>query len=88
MHAIAQSPAQTYALLGQTFKANAYAVYAKMRQEDPVCCQTDFNDETIYCVTPYADVKKVLLEHKRFVKDMRNALTPEEVAARPGWKVI
>jgi cytochrome P450 len=74
---------QIYDLYSQNFKANAYTVYAKMRREDPVSCQLDPNGETIYYITRYAEAEAVLLDHQRFVKDRCNALTPEELEARP-----
>ena len=72
---------QKYELYGQAFKAEAYAVYARMRQEDPVCRQYRPDGEPIWFVTRYADVEAVLLDHTRFVKDLSNALTPEELGA-------
>jgi cytochrome P450 len=66
------------------FQADPYAVYARMREEAPVVRQAGFDGETpIWLVKRYEDVNAVLLDDRRFVRDPRSALTPEELAARP-----
>lgn len=69
-------------LFGPRFRANAYAVYARMRAEMPVYRRvpTTGAGATVF-VTRYDDCAAVLRDHKRFVKDVRNTLTPAERAA-------
>jgi cytochrome P450 PksS len=60
-----------YEIYGPAFQAEPYAVYARMREEDPVVRQ------------PGIDGATVLLDDERFVRDPRLALTPDELADRP-----
>ena len=76
--------ARKYEIYGPAFQADPYAVYALMRDRDPVVRQAGIDGETpIWFVTGYDDVTTVLLDNRRFVRDPRLALTPEELAARP-----
>jgi cytochrome P450 len=76
--------AARFDLFGPRFKANAYAVYARMRAEMPVYRRANRRGRGATCfVTRYDDVAALLLDSKRLVKDVRNTLTPPERAALP-----
>jgi cytochrome P450 len=64
------------------FKANPFPVYARMRQETPVCRVSLSNRQTAWLITRYDDVAAILKD-QRFVKDKLNALTPEQAARQP-----
>ena len=73
-----------YEIYGPAFQADPYAVYGRMREQDPVVRQPGIDGETpIWFVTGYDDVTTVLLDDRRFVRDPRLALTPDELDARP-----
>ena len=68
-------------LFGAQFKANAYDVYATMQAEAPVYRRVNARGEGATCfITRYEDAVAVLRDHRRFVKDIRNTLTPDERA--------
>ena len=72
-----------YDLYSPAFRADPYAVFARMRAENPVFAQPGLDGKTpIWFVTGYDDVAAVLLDDERFVRDPRNALTPDELQAR------
>jgi cytochrome P450 len=55
-----------------------------MREHDPVLLQPGLDGETpIWFLTRNEDVVAMLLDDERFVLDRRNALTPEELEAKP-----
>ena len=59
-----------YNLYSDEFRANAYQVYAQMREHDPVLHQPGLDGETpIWFVTRYADVEQVLRDDRTFVRD-------------------
>lgn len=66
-----------YDLYSQTFRANAYETYARMRAENPVLLQRGLQGP-IWFVTGYDEAKQVLGDHRRFASDYRNTLAPEE----------
>lgn len=73
-----------YDLFGPRFKARAYEIYARMRAETPVYRRVSNTGGGATCfVTRYDDALAVLRDHKRFVKDARNAMTLAEQAALP-----
>lgn len=73
-----------YDLYGPAFRADPYSTFASMRANDPVLCQPGLDGETmIWFVSRYDDVAAILLDDKRFVRDPRLALTPEELAQQP-----
>jgi cytochrome P450 len=54
-----------------------------MREQDPILSQPGLDGKTpIWFITGYDDAAAVLLDDERFVRDPRNALTPEELEAR------
>jgi cytochrome P450 len=67
-----------YDLYSDAFRADTYATFARMREQDPVLCQAGFDGETpIWWVTRYSDAEAVLLDDERFVRDPRLALPPD-----------
>jgi cytochrome P450 len=71
-------------LFGPRFKADAYATYAWMREHAPVYRRQSSTSSVATCfVTRYEDAVAVLRDHKRFVKDARNAMSATERAALP-----
>jgi cytochrome P450 len=70
-----------YDLYSDAFRADTYATFARMREEDPVLCQPGIDGETpIWFVTRFDDAEAVLLDDERFVRDPRLALPPELLA--------
>ncbi|MCC6169208.1 MAG: cytochrome P450 [Caldilineaceae bacterium] len=73
-----------YDLFGPRFKAQAYTVYAQMRRETPVYRRANAGGAGATCfITTYDDAVTVLRDARRFVKDVRNAMTLAERAALP-----
>ncbi len=73
------SESQKYILYGTEFKANPFPTYQQMRQEAPIAYHQAWSDgHKVWFITHYDDVNLVLRDHKRFVKDYLNTLTPEE----------
>ncbi len=64
------------------FKANPHPFYARLRVESPVPSVTLPNKQTAWLITRYDDVEAALKD-ERFVKDRRNALTPEQASKQP-----
>ena len=70
-----------YDLYSDDFRARSYETFARMRSDDPVCCQPGIDGETmIWFVTRHEDVVAVLLDDERFVRDPRLGLSPEVYA--------
>jgi cytochrome P450 len=70
-----------YDLYSDAFRADTYATFARMREDDPVFRQPGVDGETpIWWVTRYSDAEAVLLDDERFVRDPRHALPPELLA--------
>lgn len=73
-----------YELFGPRFKAQAYEVYARLRTEAPVYRRVNSSGTAATCfITRYDDAVAVLRDHRRFVKDVRNTMTPAERDALP-----
>ncbi|HEX4323689.1 MAG TPA: cytochrome P450 [Gaiellaceae bacterium] len=71
-----------YDLYSDAFRADTYATFARMREDDPLLCQPGLDGESpIWFVTRYDDGEAILLDDERFVRDPRLALTPDELAA-------
>jgi cytochrome P450 len=71
-----------YDLYSDAFRADTYATFARMREQDPVFCQPGLDGESpIWFVTRYDDADAVLLDDQRFVRDPRLAFTPDQLAA-------
>lgn len=72
---------RTYSLYGAEFKSDPFPTYAKMRQHSPVCYHPGItNEHMIWFVTGADEAEMVLRDHKRFVKNWRSTLTPQELA--------
>ncbi len=69
-------------LFDPEFKANPYPAYAQLRSDAPVHRVALPNGQGMWLVTRYEDVSAVLRD-ERFVKDWRNAMTPEQLAQMP-----
>jgi len=76
--------ARKYDLYSDAFRADTYATFARMREQDPVVRQAGIDGETpIWWVTRYADAEAVLLDDERFVRDPRLALPPQQLPDLP-----
>jgi cytochrome P450 len=69
------------------FKANPFPYYARLRDEAPVHFFSMPTKESAWLITRYDDVAMVLKD-ERFVKDVSNALTPEQVAGQRWFRKI
>ena len=65
----------------ETFKANPFPYYARLRSEAPVFPVTLLKQRA-WLITRYDDVLDVLKD-ERFAKDPRNAMTPEQLKKLP-----
>jgi cytochrome P450 PksS len=67
------------------FKADPFPFYARLRAEAPVFPVTIRlrGKQRAWLVTRYDDVIGVLKDDQRFVKDRRNAMTPEQLKQAP-----
>jgi cytochrome P450 len=66
----AMAAMRKYDLYSDEFRAETYAVFARMRENDPVLRQPGLDGETpIWFVTRHDDVLRVLLDDERFVRD-------------------
>jgi cytochrome P450 PksS len=74
---------QKFNLSGPVFEANPYPTYAAMQRDAPIYWQAWDNGGGTWIVTRYEDVATILRDHKRFVKNYRNSLTPEQQAQLP-----
>jgi cytochrome P450 len=79
------STERKYDLYSDAFRADTYATFARMREDDPVFCQPGLDGETpIWFVSRYDDAVTVLLDDETFVRDPKLALDMDEVAAFTG----
>ena len=69
-------------LFRPSFKANPYPTYAQLRSTAPVHRVALPDGRGVWLVTRYEDVAAVLKD-ERFVKDWRNAMTPEQLVGMP-----
>lgn len=73
-----------YDLYSDEFRATTYETFAAIREHDRILRQPGLDGETpIWFLTRHEDVVAMLLDDERFVLDPTNALTPEELEARP-----
>lgn len=80
-----ETTGRKYELYSEEFRADPYAVFARMREHDPVFSQPGIDGETpIWFVTRHDDVAAVLLDDERFVRDPALALTDEQLAELEG----
>jgi cytochrome P450 len=64
------------------FKANPYPFYAQLRDEAPVIRLPLPGKQTVWLITRYDDVSAALKD-ERFVKNRRNAMSPDQLAKVP-----
>src|SRR5579864_5357711 len=69
------------------FKANPFPFYERLRAEEPVYRTTLPTREKAWLITRYDDVAMVLKDD-RFVKDMKNALTPGQAASQRWFRKV
>jgi cytochrome P450 len=69
------------------FKANPFPYYARLRAEAPVYRMILPTKEPAWLITRYDDVAMVLKD-ERFVKDVSNALTSEQIARQPWFRKV
>ena len=74
-------------LASPAHKANPYPFYARLRAEEPVCRVSFGRKQSAWLITRYDDVVAALKD-PRFVKDKRNALTPEQTRKEPWMPAI
>jgi cytochrome P450 len=76
------TPFETFDVTGAKHKAEAYEVYARLREKTPLCRVCLPTKEEAYLVLRYADVSSMLKDN-RFAKDPANALSPENLKRIP-----
>ena len=76
-------PMHNFDLYSQAFKRNPYPTYDEMRALGPLVRNPGLGGGPIWFVTGFDVAQEVLRDHKRFVKDWRNGLTPEQLAQQP-----
>lgn len=69
-------------VMDPSFKADPFPTYARLREEAPVHRTTLPDGRGLWLVTRHDDVVAVLKD-ERFIKNWRNALTPEQRAIHP-----
>src|ERR1051325_2134889 len=71
-----------YDLYSDRFRAETYATFAAMREQDPVLCQPGIAGESpIWFVTRHADAMAVLLDDERFVRDPALGMPADALSA-------
>src|SRR3954454_3762093 len=70
-------------IASREFKADPYPFYAQLRAEAPVFRVKLPNKQLAWLITRYDDVSAVLKDDQRFVKNPRNAMTPEQIKKLP-----
>ena len=78
----AVAPIRPVNILSREFKADPFPFYAQLRADAPVYCTKLPDKRNAWLVTRYDDVA-ALLKDERFVKDRRNAMTPEQLGKQP-----
>src|SRR5258707_10462321 len=70
-------------ITSREFKANPFPFYARLRVEAPVHRVTLPNRQKAWLITRYDDVLAVLKDDQRFIKNMQNAMSREQIAKSP-----
>ena len=65
------------------FKADPFPFYARLRAEAPVFRAKAPRGQRPWLITRYDDVLAVLKDDRRFVKDMKSAMSPEQLKKAP-----
>lgn len=69
---------QKYDLYSQAFKANSHAVFAEMREHDPVFSQLGMDGKTpIWFISRHEDVDAVLRDEVHFSRDFQKLVPPD-----------
>jgi cytochrome P450 len=76
------APMMSFNIASSQFKANPYPIYAQLRAEAPVARVTLPDKRVAWLVTRYDDVLAALRD-ERLVKDLRNAMPPDQQKQRP-----
>lgn len=77
-----------YDLYSPQFKANAHAVFARMREHDPIFCQPGMDGKTmIWFVSRYDDVDAILRDEVHFARDFHQ-LYPSDPDLSPVFALI
>ncbi|MCC5651899.1 cytochrome P450 [Nostoc sp. XA013] len=69
-------------MFSSAFTANPYATYAHLHKNAPIYRVMQSNGQPLWLITLYEDAITVLKD-PHFVKDFRNAITPEQLAELP-----
>jgi cytochrome P450 len=70
-------------LSGPEFKADPYPSYAWLREHEPVFCRISADGSArMWFLTRYEDVAGALRDPRRYVKDIHNTLTGQQLAQR------
>ena len=77
-----QTPFENVQIASSAFKAAPYPFYARLRAEAPVCRVRLPDKQEAWLVARYDDVL-ALLKDRRFAKNRRNAMTPEQLTKQP-----
>ena len=75
-------PMMSFNMASPHFKANAYPIYAQLRAEAPVARVALPDKRVAWLVTRYDDVLAALRD-ERLVKDLRNAMPPDQQKKQP-----
>jgi cytochrome P450 len=76
------APMMSFNIASSQFKANPYPIYAQLRAEAPVARITLPDKRVAWLVTRYDDVLAALRD-ERLVKDLRNAMPPDQQKQQP-----
>ena len=76
------APLMTFKIASSQFKANPYPIYAQMRAEAPVARVALPDKREAWLITRYDDVLAALRD-ERMVKDLRNAMPPDQQKKQP-----
>lgn len=74
---------QPFNITDPKFKANPFPFFARLRAEAPVYRIIMPDKQPAWLITRYDDVLTVLKDDQRFVKNVRNAKTPEQLKQMP-----
>jgi cytochrome P450 len=75
-------PMMSFNIASSQFKANSYPIYAQLRAESPVARVALPDKRVAWLITRYDDVLAALRD-ERLVKDLRNAMSPEQQKKQP-----
>jgi cytochrome P450 len=76
------APLMSFNIASPQFKANAYPIYAQLRAEAPVARVSLPDNRVAWLITRYDDVLAALRD-ERLVKDLRNAMPPDQQKKQP-----